>query len=319
MNIFWPMGCKKIDSISKFESLMRDDNYIGQEKLDGVRALMHVAPDGSLRFTTRGATLTDSETPIEITHRLPHLSKYKIKKLDSSVLDGELIDLGRTSAEVAGIVNFRSTVMVPSTIEFYIFDVLSIHNDLTHISLNHRLSMLSNLRNLGSVKGFHFVPYVYGQESKDNLLNRLFAMGKEGMVLKNLQSSYFQGKKKADTWYKVKKHDTLDVVIIGAKPPEQYYRDTTTGVYDFSRITKPWGEGWIGSIEFQFEEDGDTYAGYCSGITDELRSQLSDNSHCIKPEYIGRTMEVEYMERTKDGNLRHPRFIRLREEIEKNG
>lgn len=319
MEVIWPMGCKKTDPV-KAKSLMKNDLYVGQEKLDGVRALLHVTSTGSFRFTTRGSTLDDPGTPIDITHRLPHLAKYKIPSMAGTVIDGELLDLGRTSAEVAGIVSYKSMVPVPRSIHFYVFDVIRYKgSDLELYTLRHRLNYLQALSSLPErIPSIHIVPVLYTTREKSALLDKVFAEGKEGIVLKNLISLYFQGKKKAGTWYKVKRKDTLDAVITGSKPPEQYYKNTSTGAVDLSRITKPWGEGWLGSIEFAFEDDnGVTHSGYCSGLTDADRAMFSDGKHGIKEQYIGRVIEVEYMEKTKDGNLRHPRFKRLRPEIEK--
>jgi ATP-dependent DNA ligase len=315
------MGCKKIKSTDELEKILRDDNYIGQEKIDGVRGTIHVLHDGSLRFTTRGATLEDPDTPIDITHRLPHLTKYKIKALGGAILDSELYDPSRTSAEVAGIVNYKSTVPVPETIQPRIFDIPQDWrgNNLENTILSKRLKILGQVEValMYKLDMFHFVPYVEGYETKNAMLNDLLSRGFEGMVFKNLYSTYHQDKKKAGTWYKYKKKDTIDVKITGAKPPEKFYRDPETGQYDLSRLTKPYSKGWLGSIEFAFELKGHTYKGYCSGISDEIREKLSDGHHSIKLDYIGRVMEVEYMEKTSDGNLRHPRFVRIREEIEK--
>lgn len=319
METIWPMGCKKLPS-DKVKKLIWNDEYVGQEKLDGVRVLLHVLPTGRFAFTTRGAALDDPGKPIDITHRLPHFARFRAAGLAGTVLDGELLDPAKTSAEVAGIVNYRSAVPVPPSIHFYVFDIIRYKGqNLEQYSLRHRLRYLGAVtRMVDALPYAHLVPLVYSAYEKTSLMDRVFQSGGEGIVLKNIGSKYYQGKKKADTWYKVKRSDTVDVIITGSKPPEQYYKDPSTGATHFDRITKPWGEGWIGSIEFKFEdEDGKTHIGYCSGLTDDERRKFSDGKHGIKPEYIGRVIEVEYMEKTSDGNLRHPRFKRLRPEIEK--
>lgn len=314
----WPMGCKKIRDEKQLESLINDDNYLGQEKLDGVRAVMHVLPDGSLRFTTRGATLANPSEPIDITHRLPHLNKFVIKGLANSELDCELYDPNMESAQVAGQVNYKSDVEVSPTILPYFFDIIVFcGRELENAELTTRLQILyaieTSMRN--KIPKFKFPQVVYGAEAKRHYLMYLLESGKEGIVFKNIHSKYFQGAKKAGTWYKYKKKDTVDVRIIGSKPPEKFYKNSETGEYDYNRLTIGWEMGWIGSIEFE-EMDG-KFQGFCSGLTNERKSEMSHNM-IIKPEYIGRIMEVEYMEKTTDGNLRHPRFIRLREEIEKS-
>ena len=61
------------------------------------------------------------------------------------------------------------------------------------------------------------------------------------------------------------------------------------------------------------------HRGFCSGMTDELRAQLSDpkHPHNINPEYIGALIEVEYFEINQYGNLEHPRLKRVRLDLEK--
>lgn len=321
MDIFWPMGCKKIKDKAQFEALMSDPRYVAQEKLDGVRVVMHVTSDGSLRFTTRGATLANPDTPIEITHRMVGFNHLRLKGLECTVLDCEAIHPTMSSAEVAGILNYKSTVPVPHGIQLYVFDIVKVKGvDLTDSNFKVRMSYLRAVMAVLTSKayGFQEVPYYYDTKSKYELLERLFLDGKEGIVLKNLDSLYYQDKKKAGTWYKYKKKDTIDVVIDGSEPPETYYRDPVSGEYDYDRYTKPYEKGWFGSITFHFEdENGVLCYGKTSGFTDEMKDILSTGNHGIKPEYLGRIMEVEYMEKTKDGNLRHPRFVRIREEIEK--
>lgn len=48
--------------------------------------------------------------------------------------------------------------------------------------------------------------------------------------------------------------------------------------------------------------------GYCSGLTDETRKDMSENPD----KYIGECMEISAMEKTKDGFYRHPQFSRMR-------
>lgn len=166
-----------------------------------------------------------------------------------------------------------------------------------------------------------FVPYESGEENKRACLYKLLENGEEGMVFKNLNSFYLskeRNMKRSGYWYKYKRKDTIDVIITGSKPPEQFYKDISTATYDLSRVTKPWRMGWFGSLNFDFkDEEGNIFSGSCSGMTDEMRSMLSDGNFNVKQEYIGRTIEIEFFERNKYGNCEHPRFIRLREELEK--
>jgi ATP-dependent DNA ligase len=110
-------------------------------------------------------------------------------------------------------------------------------------SLNSRLGFFNTLGPVFKALKFMVkVPYAISEEAKRGLLAEELESGREGIVLKNLQASYQFGTfqrdaKPANNWYKVKKKDTIDVKITGSEPPEQYYRDPVTGVYDLGRFT----------------------------------------------------------------------------------
>lgn len=322
MRKIWPMGCKKTPDADKVEKLLADPNYVAQPKIDGVRCVLHFDSEGVAHYTTRGASLNDPETPLDITHRLSHMA-VKIPKLAGFEFDGEIWAPGYTSAEISGQVSYRSTVPVDPKLQLHIFDILHNKNQgLETFPLAYRLEALRAYRAIFTIPFLAEVPTARTEYEKRQLLAQELEAGREGIVLKNLQSDYVFGTPKRDAkpanhWYKVKKKDTIDVKITGSIPPEQFYRDPMTGVYDLSRPTKPWSNGWFGSLTFEFEEDGKIYTGSTSGMTDDMRARMSDGCHRVLPMYHGRIMEVEYMEKTADGNLRHPRFVRLREEIEK--
>lgn len=318
----WPMGCKKCKDENHIEQLINDPQYAGQVKIDGVRCILHFDKDGNVRFTTRGSSVEDPYRPIEITHRLVHLST-PCPGLADSIFDGELYNPNYTSAEVSGMISYKSTVDVDRGITLNIFDCLRVNgctiiNDPWHL----RMTYLKRAEAILESMRFIVVPFVLSPDDKRNLFHRELEEGREGMVLKNIYAKYTVGKDKcmkpSNVWYKAKKHDTLDVLITGSELPEHFYRFPQTNEPDLTRETKPWVNGWFGSITFTFtDEDGQQHTGACSGISDFTREHMSDGCLHILPKYIGRWMEVEYMEKTSDGNLRHPRFIRVREEIEK--
>lgn len=105
---------------------------------------------------------------------------------------------------------------------------------------------------------------------------------------------------------------------------------------DFKPVTRYHYNDWIGNLEYgviiseeeigllpkskkfdiiDMEIEGESYkvikVGDCAGFDDELRSYFSVNLDII----VGSVMEVKANEQFKDtGKLRHPRFLRLRED-----
>lgn len=98
----------------------------------------------------------------------------------------------------------------------------------------------------------------------------------EGLVLRPA------GETDIEKWLKVKAVVTHDLIVTGIK------------------LGKGRLEGKIGGLVTDKCIVG-------SGLTDELRSL--DGSY-----WLGKTIEVEAMEETDSGKLRHPRFIRIRED-----
>lgn len=324
---YWPMGCKKTKNPEQESRLLMDPHYIAQEKFDGISCIVQVVEDGSLKVTTRGATKADPDTPIDITHRVKGLHGCKFpEKAAGTVFDVEIIHPEMTHEEVAGVLGYRSGVPVPKGMQIKIYDLLSVFPrignvpiELTNRTLMSRLDTLYRFRSLEDVSPMlQLAQTTRGYEDKQRLLEGIWNDGGEGIVLKNDESLYYQGKKLANAWYKIKKSDTIDAEIVGALPPSTYYKDRETGVPDLARHTRFFEEGWIGSITYKYEEEGETFFGSTSGITDHMREILSDGHHDIHKKYVGRMIEVGYMQKTKHGNLQHPRFIRFRPEEEKS-
>jgi len=68
--------------------------------------------------------------------------------------------------------------------------------------------------------------------------------------------------------------------------------------------------GQVGSLELAVYRDDDTWVPICScgGMTDDERSDMSLKSP------IGRVVEVTYQLVDAKGRLRHPRFVRFRDD-----
>lgn len=309
----FPMNAKAAKD--KFNDLMDDDNYIAQEKLDGVRTLIRITSQGKVYVTTRGEAVDNPGIPIDITHRIPMLIDWDPPaELLGSIIDCEAMIEGLDSAQTAGVLSYKSTVPIPEGLKFYAFDVLAAHRCLIYERTQAgRLEVLCELA-VNFPEWIVRVPHFTGKWEKEMLLRQIWSEGKEGIMLKNLLAKYQVGKRPSNAWYKVKKVDSVDAKIVGAAPPEVFYRDPKTGELDEERVTKPYAQGWFGALVYELE---DGTSGTVAGLDDEEKQKMSDGHHGLKPEYLGRYVELKFMEKTKLGKLRHPRFIRLRDPIEK--
>lgn len=126
--------------------------------------------------------------------------------------------------------------------------------------------------------GVDFLPWRvrHDKDTKEFLLHEAKERGYEGFILKK---SHLEG------WYKLKLEETLDLKVTGIKPGNGKYL------------------GMCGAL--LCDHNGVEIA--VSGMTDEERKNISEKD-------IGRIVEIKYQHITKAGSLRHPRFVRWRDD-----
>lgn len=130
------------------------------------------------------------------------------------------------------------------------------------------------------------VPETYITTSEydvDEYYRHMVSAGHEGTMIKRVDYDYVYGRTVA--WMKMKPEEERDGQVYGYTEGQGKY------------------EGLIGSVKVRFV-DGSTTA--ISGMSDGLRTDISER----REEYIGRIVEVRFMQRDSDGGYRHPRFHR---------
>lgn len=125
------------------------------------------------------------------------------------------------------------------------------------------------------------LPYV--GEDRAELLDAARFFDAEGVVLK---AEHYAG------WFKVKEEYTVDLVVTDIKPGDKYgkYKDTTGSLHG-----GVWREGVM------------TEVACCSGMDDELRRSITDADR-------GRVFEATYQYLGAGKRLRHPNFVRWRDD-----
>lgn len=199
-----------------------------------------------------------------------------IKMNDNYEYDGELTIPHLGFDDASG--RLRSKIPTP-TAEFNVFDLPSINKPF--------------YRRYSLMQGLHGIPYVNVIEhemvnSEDELLDiytKVIALGGEGIVVKDANHLYV--KKRSSLWLKMKKVNTVDLVVRSIFEGEGKY------------------EGLLGGVVC--DNNGvDVSVG--SGFDDIQRQVFFDMPEKI----VKKTVEVLFHEETKDGSLRHPRFVRIR-------
>ncbi|HEY9507874.1 MAG TPA: DNA ligase D [Gemmatimonadales bacterium] len=285
-------------------------DWLFEPKLDGYRVLAARA-QGEPRLLSRNGNDCGSSFP-EIVRAVAALP------FDRLILDGEVVALdenGRPSfqrlqgrARLSRPIDIRhATVSTPVT--YYGFDLLGFEDfDLRPLPLGVRKAILRRV--LPPVGALRYLEHV--DEDGEALYQEAVRLDLEGIVAKKSGAPYKAGR--SPLWLKVRARLTEDFVVVGYTAPKGM-------------------RGGFGALQLADFVDGQlTYAGRAgTGFTERqlgevkrsLEAQKRRDAPCVGPiQGAGETTwveptvvcEVEYTERTEEGLLRQPVFLRFRED-----
>jgi DNA ligase-1 len=270
--------CDKFDE-KYFNSVK---NWGIQPKYDGLRSICIVDKNGDSTFYSRNG---------KPQFNLDHIAdEIKFVGFRNVVFDGEV--LASNWNETASLVHSEKNTNgknVKNT-KFYIFDMMQKNEWEEKFTLPYflRFDTLEKL-NWPTFKYLIKVPtmVINSFEQANEEFTILLANRYEGAVLKNLDAPY--PFKRTRDWMKLKNEETYDLVIKSYVEGE-------------GRL-----EGKLG--KFICDLNG-VEIGVGGGFTDEQREVFWLNRN----QMLGSTIEVKCQEKTKDGSLRFPIFLRLRED-----
>jgi bifunctional non-homologous end joining protein LigD len=270
-------------------------NWVFEEKYDGVRMIAY--KDGErVSLISRNA--------IDRTAHYPEIAAA-IQKLKSRTLciDGEIVVFD--SAKVS---RFQLLQQGKGRPKYAVFDCLYANGeDLRKKELSARRVALERF-----VKPSATI-LLSASLSPDGLKAFQIASkrGFEGIVCKNLSSVYVEGRSRE--WLKVKLHQEDEFVIGGFSKPtgsRQYIGALLLGVYSGNRLryVGKVGTGFtietLTSLYQKFRPLIRTKSPFASDVGERDVAFLS-------PQLVA---QVSFTERTKDGKLRHPVFLGLRDD-----
>lgn len=272
-----PMLCTPVDVVPT------GDEWVLEGKLDGWRGVAHV--------THARTDLYGGRNGSSYTGKLPYVEELLTAALPlDSAVDGEL--LGGSWGDVQGIMTRGTGGHVPSkaipALSYVVFDILR-HDgdDLRAQPWSARREILESIPFADYGEHVQITPY---GPASDELHEKMLALGLEGSVCKRIDSAYYSGRR-SPLWAKIKPQATADAKVIGFKP------GTKGSLFD----------GMVGAIEFELPNG---MKSRCSGFNMQLRRALTDNPDA----FIGRTIEVKHHGETVEGKLRHPQFLRFRDD-----
>ena len=298
-----PELCKEIDP----SDIGRYKEWFAEPKLDGVRCIAYIdKKDETVRLISRsGRDISDSFPELAFMHK-------EVKF--SCTLDGELFceSFPMTATRVQTTTPLRVSalsVMHPTT--YHAWDLLHCGQDLTRnpVTLYHRKRALERIAEPG--KCLTLVPWAQGDPQ--GLFDRITGGGGEGIILKDPNSFYQEGKR-SPKWLKVKAFKEENFLVIGVTPGTGTRADTFGALILAQGLPNNGAMKWMGNVGTGFTRQQcvqvlRTLIPFKAEIMPYHAEQLGVKGPVMfwikkVPVYCS----VRYQEIGSDGHLRFPSF-----------
>jgi bifunctional non-homologous end joining protein LigD len=291
-------------------------DWIYELKFDGIR-LIAVKSGKKVSLLSRNRN--------ELGGRFPEIVEA-VKNLpaDECVIDGEVVALDEEGRSSFQLLQAREMEGGESPVYFYAFDLLQLDGkSLMSLPLEARKSILEQLcadaretiRYSGNIGG-----------DANALLDEVKRRGLEGIIGKQRNSIYEQGRR-SGAWIKLKCVSEQEFVIGGYTPPQgsrKHFGAILVGYYKEKKLVFAGkvGTGFTAKSlsmlhkKFRAQERSDCpfvdlpskqNGEWVQGITPSMMRKM----HWLNPVFV---CEIKFAEWTRDGKLRAPVFLGLRED-----
>ena len=291
--------------------------WIYELKFDGIR-LIATKDHGKVSLLSRNQNDLSAGFPeiVEAVKNLP---------VDECVLDGEVVALDEEGRSSFQLLQAREMEGRKSPIYFYAFDLLQLDGkSLVSLPLEARKNVLEKLCAGAGNPGIRYSGAIGGNANQ--LLAEVQRRGLEGIIGKLHNSVYEQGRR-SGAWIKLKCVNEQEFVIGGYTPPQgarKYFGAILVGHYkdrDLVFAGKV-GTGFTTKSlatlhkKFRAEEPAECpfvdlpskqNGQWVLGITPSMMKKI----HWINPKFVA---EIKFAEWTRDGKLRAPVFLGLRDD-----
>lgn len=305
-----PPGAMPRKVTPQLATLVKDaptgDQWLSEIKFDGYRMIARLQ-DHQIKFYSRNQ--------LDWTARLPHLVEALEKLgLRQAVLDGEVVALEANGASSFQALQNAFREKRSDQLVYYLFDVL--HLDGKNVG---KLPLLKRKQLLEQIVGGQSGPLRYSEHvvgGAPALFREACKLRLEGIICKRSDRPYHPGRS-AD-WLKVKCGHREEFVIGGFTPPagsRQGFGALLLGYHDAQgkliyagRVGTGFSDDLLVELSARLKggEQKDSPFANLRGKTGVARGV-----HWVKPRLVA---QVEFGEWTRDGHLRHPAFLGLRQD-----
>ncbi|HET6877824.1 MAG TPA: non-homologous end-joining DNA ligase [Jatrophihabitans sp.] len=288
------------------EARFSDPHWLFERKWDGVRCLAFRAADGTVLLRSR------NDQPLERTY--PEVAEALARQSRAeAVLDGEIVSFEgrRTSFERLqgrmGLTDPDAARASGVAVYYYVFDVLHLDgHDVRALPLRDRKRLLRDAADFTDPLRFTAHRNAAGEEE----YRKACARGDEGVIAKRADARYVSGR--SGDWLKFKCVRDQELVIAGYTAP----KGTRVG---FGALLV----GYHADGEFVYA--GKVGTGFDTSVLRSLQQRMQQlevsappftrgrvrerDVHWVRPELVA---QIGFTEWTRDGMLRHPRYLGLR-------
>lgn len=295
-----PPAFRSLQLATLVDTVPSGSGWFHEMKYDGYRLLIAVGGGEARAYTRSGLDWSAKFGPL-----LAAAAKLKV---GSALIDGEAVVL-----EDNGRSNFQALQNAikasPDAIDYYAFDLLELDGeDLTGLPLRTRKAKLRKILPKAD-KRLRYSDHIEG--SGEQLLQSFCSAGLEGVISKKAEGKYVGSR--SGSWLKTKCIKRQEFVIVGWTPSDKgrSFRSLMLGVHEKGelRYAGKVGTGFDTAELFRLQEimkPLEQKAPTVSAPKAETRG-----AHWIKPKLVA---EIAFTEMTREGTLRHPSYLGLRED-----
>ena len=290
-----PDWVEPMKAVRTDERFSRDD-WVYERKFDGIRCLAFKA-DTVVRLRSRN--------DLSLNGRFPEIAAaLEADPVGDVVLDGEVVAFAGSQTSFARLQQRGDHAV---RVFLYVFDVLHLAgHDTTALPLSTRKRLLRHLRLDDPIR-----LATHRNRDGEAYYRHACEHGWEGLIAKRADAPYTHGRSR--DWLKFKCSAEQELVIGGWTAPRGSRTDLGAlllGYYDDDRLRYA-GKVGTGFTQATLRDLAARLAPLRrdrAPFVDELRMK---DATWVEPELVA---QVGFSEWTRDGRLRHPRFLGLRED-----
>ena len=282
--------------------IFNDKNWIYELKYDGYRALANLKSGQVELYSRNGISLNEKFAIIhEELGAIGH----------SAILDGEIVVLDEQGVpQFSALQNYKPQ-STKGILIYYVFDLLHLNgHDTIELTLLERKELLKGL--LPDSEHIQFCDHVSAMGI--TVYEKAVALGMEGVIAKKSNSTY-DPNIRTSNWLKFKKIEDTEAIICGytlSKTKSRKFSSLILGMVEDDELV------YVGTCGTGFSEKqiNDLYHKFEIIKTDspvfEINKHLKGREAVwVQPKLV---CEVRFSEWTPSNIMRHPVFLRLRED-----